>query len=37
LGDSYRQRGILHFIGNIETHPIMSKACLGLVNKLLNY
>ncbi|CDW83302.1 atp adenylyltransferase [Stylonychia lemnae] len=32
-----KQRGILHFIGNIETHPIMSKACLCLVNKLLNY
>jgi hypothetical protein len=37
LGDSYRQRGILHFIGSVESQPVIAKGCLSLLNKLLNF
>lgn len=37
LGDSYKQRGILHFIGNIESDSLISEGCLSLVSKLLDY
>lgn len=37
LGDSYKQRGVLHFIGNIEADPMIAQGCLKLVSKLLDY
>ncbi len=41
LGDSFKQRGILHFIGSLEqdisTPLSVSQGCLKLVAKLLNY
>ena len=37
MGDSFRMRGILHFIGQYDADPYRSKYCLGLLAKLLNY
>ena len=37
IGDSYKLRGILHFIGSIDSDSLSSFCCLQLLHKLLDY